>query len=526
MSESSPPAPAQAQEPRANAEGKPDLDALRDKRRERVASDAARAARMGRLSARERIRTLVDEGSFKETLEWIRPWPTDDRNISGEIDEGDGMITGHATSNGRRIVIIAHDPTCRRGSIGRAGAEKAIAALGAAVARGCPVVVLSDSDGARVHEGADGVLGNASLLGHFASASGRVPLLWATLGLAGGAAGYAAALCDVVIAIERRSFTFITGPQVIAAVTREETNLEEIGGTAVHATKTGMLASVFPEEPEAIGWLKKLLGYLPDAAWELPPEAPAAAPKVTGSIASILPESARRPYDVRKIMDHVVDGDSFLELGGAHAKNIVTGFGRIGGRSVGIVASQPMHLGGVLDIAASVKSARFIRFCAAFNLPIVTFVDCPGFLPGVKQEQGGLLLHGAKLISAYEEASRFVPRIAFILRRSCGAASVLNHGSDVVLALPTAQVQAMGVDGLMAVAWGSHLGDMDAEARERERQLLASMHDEPLAAARVGMVHRLVEPDRLREELLAEVLAARAPVLAPRGGRKLSNIPL
>ncbi|HVJ92209.1 MAG TPA: carboxyl transferase domain-containing protein [Labilithrix sp.] len=500
------------------------LEELRARRKEQAERDAARARRMGRLSLRERIETLVEPGSFFELFELAMQRSPKLGSVD-EFVEGDGLICGWGRVDGRDVMVLAHDSTVRRGSIGQVGADKGCSALERACARGAPVIVLSDSDGARVHEGVHGVASNAQLLGAFARLSGRVPVLWAGLGLVGGAAGYAAALGDLVVGVNRRSFFFITGPQVIHAVTREQATLEDIGGTQVHAATTGLLHAVADDEPAALAWIRRALSYLPNASWELP-TAVAAAPPAETSLEGIIPESPRKPYDVRALIARVFDETSFHELSPAYARNLVTGFARLEGAPVGIVASQPSFSGGVLDVRASIKGARFIRLCTAFNLPILTLVDSPGFLPGVAQETGGLLLHGAKLISAYEEASGAVPRINLILRKSCGAASVLSYGGDVVLSLPGAQVQAMGTDALLTVAWGAHLTDLDEEAKKAELAALAEAHDAPVVTAHSGYVQRVVELASVRAELARALSTAPPARPAPRGGRKLSNIPL
>lgn len=509
------------------------MSAARDTlRRLRIATPAALAARprprrLGRLSAEERIATLVDDGSFVHLLGQTRsraPWsgPAEDR------PEGDGLIAGVGQVLGRTRMIIAHDARFRRGELGERGAQTATFAIRRAIDLGVPLVILSDSDGARVQEGLAGVAANAELLGTIAHASGRIPLACATLGLSGGAAGYGAALCDLNVAVADRSFAFITGPQVIRAVTGEDTTLEAIGGTTMHSEKTGLLHATRSSDIEAIAWVRDALSYLPDNAWSTPPTTCANAPDDPHArgVEDVVPHEPRRGYDVRRAITRMVDEGSVLELGAAHARNIVTALVRFEGRSVGIVASQPMILGGVLDGAASVKLARFVRLCTAFNVPVVTLCDSPGFLPGVKQEQDGLLLHGAKVISAYTEARGSVPLVAVILRKSCGAASVLSYGADMVLALPTARVVAMGTQGILRVAFGTEYEGLAPALLEDQRRAAERLHEDPDAAFHAGYAHRRIEPEHVRREIVAALSLCKPATLAPVGGRKLANLPL
>lgn len=470
---------------------------------------------------------LVDPDSFFETLAKVKtraPWsgPEEDR------PDGDSLITGVGKVAGRKVSVLAHDSHFRRGAIGEQGAKKASLLIERAISAGMPVVMLADSDGARVQEASAGVIANAQLLDAFARASGRVPLLSATLGLAGGAAGYAVALCDLNVAVQDRSFAFITGPQVIEAVTREETTLEDIGGTSLHASKTGLLHALQESDELAIAWVKSALSYLPASAWMLPQAVAAeGAEDIEGTgLEGLIPEDPRKAYDIRRLVTRIVDRGSFFELSATFARNAVTGFARLEGSSIGIVASQPLYLGGAIDNLASVKIARFVRLCVAYGLPLFTRCDSPGFLPGIKQEQGGLLLHGAKVISAYSEARGVIPLVALMVRKSCGAASVLSCSSDVILALPSAQVVAMGVDALLRVTFGTALPDLDPSAREEARAELARVHEEPLGPVRSGYAHRLVEPHAARRELI-RAFSTCAPVRpAAYGTRKLTTLPL
>jgi len=487
----------------------------------------ARAKRLGRLSAPERVTLLVDEDSFFETFADARtraPW-------SGPEEErppGDSLITGVGRVCGRPVSVLAHDARFRRGAIGEQGAKKACLLIERAIAAGMPVIMLADSDGARVQEASSGVIANAQLLDAFARASGRIPLLSATLGLAGGAAGYAVALCDLNVAVADRSFAFITGPQVLEAVNGEETTLEDIGGTSLHAAKTGLLHALAETDEQATAWVKSALSYLPASAWSLPPTAAAlgADDEEGAGLLGLVPEDPRRAYDIRPIITRIVDKGSFFELSAAFARNAVTGFARLEGGALGIVASQPFHLGGAIDNLASVKIARFVRLCVAYGLPLLTLCDSPGFLPGVKQEQGGLLLHGAKVISAYSEARGVIPSVALIVRKSCGAASVLSCSSDVILALPSAQVVAMGVDALLRVTFGAALSDLDPAAREQARAELAKVNEAPLLPVRSGYAHRLVEPQAARREISRAFSTCAAVRPAAPGTRKLTTLPL
>lgn len=504
-----------------------DRDTTRRLRVAAVSAKQASARRLGRMNIDERVATLADDGTFVSLLARTRsraPWsgPPEER------PEGDGLLAGVAQVRGRQTMVIAHDPRFRRGALGERGAQTATFAIGRAVELGIPVVFLSDSDGARVQEGLSGIAANAELLGTIARASGRVPLVCATLGLSGGAAGYGAALCDLNVAVADRSFSFITGPQVIRSVTGEDTTLEEIGGTSMHAQKTGLLHATAAADADAIEWVKDALSYLPQNAWSLPPAAAsvdADDPHECGA-GDVVPVEQRRGYDVRKLVARLVDQRSFFELAAAYARNIVTGFARLDGGVVGVIASQPMQLGGVLDGPASIKLARFLRMCVAFNVPVVTLCDSPGFMPGVKLEREGLLLHGAKVISAYAEARGSIPLVALIVRKSIGAASVLSYGADIVLALPTAHVAAMGTQGVLRVAFGTEFDGLAPEVLEEQRLAAQRLHEDPEAALRIGYAHRLIQPEHARRELVSAISMCKGTTLAPIGGRKLTNIPL
>jgi len=445
------------------------------------AARQARQRRLGRGTARERVAALLDAESFVETGRYRRV---------GHGTPGDGVVTGFGRVDGVAIAVVAHDPTVERGALGRVGAEKVAEVLQQALERRLPVVTLADSDGARVREGIDGVLGNGLLLEWTARLSGEVPQITLVCGLCVGAAAYAAAIGDFVGMVRDQAFLFITGPAVTRAATGQDVAIEELGGPSLHFTRTGTCHAVLDDEAAGIAWVKALLGRTVDRA----PADPVR--RAVPELETLIPTDEQRPYDVRPVLRALFDADSFLVVGEGFAPNLVTGLARLGGRSVGVLASQPAVLAGCLDVASSQKGARFLAALRALALPVITFVDVPGFLPGLAQEAGGVLPFGAELIQAYARHRR--PRVAVVLRKAYGAGNVLSYPADLRLGLPTARVGAMGVQAALAVELGPE--PTGPEWASRRAAFLAE-HDSARPAAEAGFLTHIVAPTELRAAL-------------------------
>jgi propionyl-CoA carboxylase beta chain len=484
----------------------------------------------GKLTARERIELLLDEGSFTETdafaVHRARGFGIEDVEALG-----DGVVTGHGTIDGRRVCVFSQDFTVFGGSLGEVFAAKVTKVMDLAMHMGVPVIGLNDSGGARIQEGVVSLGGYGDIFLRNVRASGVVPQISAVLGPCAGGAVYSPAITDFVLMVKDTSHMFITGPNVIRAVTGEEVSMEELGGATSHATRSGVAHFAEDDEPACLARIAELLSYLPANNLERPPalDPEPDADRLVPELDTFLPDSANVAYDVRDLIAHVVDAGELLEVAELHAPNLVVGFARIDGRAVGIVANQPSHLAGVLDIASSEKGARFVRTCDAFNLPIVTFVDVPGFLPGVEQEYDGIIRHGAKLLYAYGEAS--VPLVTVIVRKAYGGAyDVMGSkhlGADVNLAWPSAEIAVMGAKGAVAILHRRELeaaddpAALEAEFEERYARELAN----PWRAAERGFVDAVIEPSETRRELiralrLTETKRAEVPA------RKHGNIPL
>ncbi|HEX9573796.1 MAG TPA: acyl-CoA carboxylase subunit beta, partial [Myxococcales bacterium] len=401
----------------------------------------------GKLTARERIELLLDPGSFIE-LDKFKVHRCDDFGMQNRKILGDGVVTGYGTVEGRQVFVFAQDFTVFGGSLSGAYAEKICKVMDLAVSTGCPVIGLNDSGGARIQEGVVSLAGYAEIFYRNVWASGVVPQLSAILGPCAGGAVYSPAMTDFIVMTKGASYMFITGPDVIKTVTHEEVTKDELGGAQAHNTKSGVAHFAAEDEAGAIRILRELLSYLPSNNLDAPPVVATQDPpdRRDDALKTIVPESPNKPYDIKEVVRAVVDDRHFLEVAEHYARNIVTGFARLGGQSIGIVANQPAVLAGVLDIDASRKAARFVRTCDAFNIPLVTFVDVPGFLPGTGQEWGGIITHGAKLLYAFAEAT--VPKLTVITRKAYGGAydvmSSKHIRADVNLAWPTAEIAVMG----------------------------------------------------------------------------------
>lgn len=464
----------------------------------------ARQRRLGRMTGRERLAALVDEGSFVELgAHVLHRHAHAHETLAAHRHPGDGVVCGIGAASGKRVVVIANEPTILRGAMGHAASMKVCRALDFARDQRLPVVWLADSDGVRVEEGIDGVTAYGDILLRVARLKGKVPQITVVFGLSVGAAAYGAALGDFVAMVEDQSYLFITGPKVTKVVTGEEVTLDDLGGAAMHAKTTGQCHAVVPDEAAGVAWARRLLDALEPRASTDDPIA-----RRTDELARIVPTSERRAYDVRKVLTALFDRGSVLELGAVFAKNLVTAFARLGGRRVAVVASQPMVLAGALDVDASRKGAAFVRFASDHGIPVITLVDVPGYLPGSKQEQGGILPHGATLIDAYANARS--PLLCLVLRKSYGGGSVLSFGAQVRLALPTARVGAVGVDAQMEIELGPEPPDAPPEARAaraERREAFLREHGHGWAAAEGGYVDRVIDPGRAREALARALFA-------------------
>jgi acetyl-CoA carboxylase carboxyltransferase component len=508
-----------------------ELQKLREQAK--LGGGAARIAKQheaGKLTARERIELLLDPGTFEETDAFVTHNVTR-FGLDKNKPLGDGVVTGFGRIDGRLVYVFAQDFTVFGGSLGLAYASKICKIMDLALKNGAPVVGLNDSGGARIQEGVDSLGGYAEIFWRNTISSGVIPQISAILGPCAGGAVYSPAITDFIVMAEGTSHMFITGPDVIKTVTGEEVDFETLGGATTHNEKSGVAHFQAPDEEAALFTIRKLLAYLPSSNLQRPPrvaarDAPAGA---ADELARIVPDSPDRPYDIKDVVTRVVDEDSFLEVQEGYAKNIVVGFARLGGHSVGVVANQPKHLAGVLDIAASVKAGRFVRFCDAFNVPLVTFVDVPGFLPGTDQEFRGIIRQGAKLLYAYAEAT--VPKLTIITRKAYGGAydvmSSKHIRADYNAAWPGAEIAVMGPDGAVNILYRKELADAkDAAAKRKE--LVDAYRAEfanPYVAASKGYLDDVIEPRETRAKLL-KALEACLDKDEPRPARKHGNIPL
>jgi propionyl-CoA carboxylase beta chain len=484
----------------------------------------------GKLTARERVEALLDEGSFVETdafaVHRATGFGLEDRKVMG-----DGVVTGHGTIDGRRVVVFSQDFTAFGGSLGEVFAEKVCKVMDLAARMGVPVVGLNDSGGARIQEGVVSLGGYGDIFLRNVKTSGVIPQISAIMGPCAGGAVYSPAITDFVFMVKDTSHMFITGPNVIKTVTGEDVTMEQLGGAMTHAAKSGVAHFAAEDELACLEDIKYLLSFLPSNNLELPPTVACEddPERDVAELDTFIPDNSNVPYDMRDVVRHVVDDGEFFEVHEHFAENIVCGFARLDGHPVGVVGNQPQFLAGVLDIASSEKAARFVRTCDAFNVPIVTFVDVPGFLPGTDQEYGGIIRHGAKLLYAYAEAS--VPKLTVITRKAYGGAyDVMGSkhlGADVNLAWPTAEIAVMGAKGAVNILYRDELAAaedadaMHAEFEERYSEDLAN----PWRAAERGYVDAVIEPRRTRRELV-RALRFTLTKREQRPARKHGNIPL
>ena len=458
-----------------------------------------RHRRLGRLTARERIAALLDADTFVELGKHVLHRQAGrSEALDANQHPGDGLVCGLGAVQGRTIAIYAHDPTVLRGALGHAAAQKLCRLLDLAGERGHPVVALADCDGVRVEEGTDAIDAYGEVIRRTIALKGRVPQLTLVCGLCVGAAAYTAALTDLTAMVAGQSYLFITGPRVTKVVTGEEVTLEELGGAEMHMRRTGAVQAVLGSEQEGIAWVQRVLALLSG------PRTEGAEQRDTPELDGLIPAEPRRAYDMRKVLAAVFDRGSLLELTPKFGPNLLTALARLGGRSVAVVASQPLHLAGCLDVDASRKGADFVTWAGQMKLPLVTLVDVPGYLPGRKQEEAGILPHGAALLTAYGNAR--VPRLCLVVRKSFGGASVLSFAADIRLALPTARIAPMGAEATAEVVLGpENPGASPEEQRLRQEKKAGwlARHDHAWAAAESGYLDRVVAPAKVRSELCA-----------------------
>jgi propionyl-CoA carboxylase beta chain len=483
----------------------------------------------GKLTARERIHFLVDEGSFEE-IGMMVTHRSKDFGLENEQYLGDGVVTGYGTINGRTTYIFSQDFTVFGGSLSETHAEKICRIMDLALQNGAPLIGLNDSGGARIQEGVVSLGGYADIFYRNTMASGVIPQLSGIMGPCAGGAVYSPAITDFILMVENTSYMFVTGPNVVKTVTHEEVSAEELGGASTHSTKSGVTQFACANEIECIEHIKKLLSFMPQNCDEAAPSIPYEATNETRTkLNNIIPENANQPYDIREVIEEVIDADSFLEVHKNYAENIVVGFGRLAGKSIGIVANQPMFLAGVLDNNASIKAARFVRFCDCFNIPLLVFEDVPGFLPGTDQEWNAIITNGAKLLYAFCEAT--VPRITVITRKAYGGAyDVMNSkhiGADMNYAWPSAEIAVMGAKGAAEIIFKkeiSEASDSQAKWLEKEKQY-SDLFANPYRAAERGFVDEVIEPSETRNKLIkAFKMLENKAVKNPR--KKHGNIPL
>ena len=503
------------------------IEKLRELRDEALHSGSQRAVarqhEQGKLTARERIEVLLDKESFQEIDQFVRH-RSSGFGIEDKRPLGDAVVTGHGTVDGRPVFVFAEDFTVFGGSLSSVVADKICKILDMAMSSGVPVVGLKDSGGARIQEGIASLDGYGRIFERNVRASGVIPQISVVMGPSAGGAVYSPALTDFVFQIDKTSHMFITGPEVIKAVTGEEVTMEELGGASTHASKSGVTHFVFPTGGDALEAVRYLLSYLPQNNMEMPPHFSPTdrADRIDDRLDAVIPDESNQPYDMVDVIETVLDGEEFFQVHEHWAPNIVVGFGRLDGHSVGIVANQPAVLAGTLDIASSEKAARFVRFCDAFNIPLITFVDVPGFLPGVDQEHGGIIRHGAKLLYAYCEAT--VPRITVITRKAYGGAYLVMNArgirADLVFAWPSAEIAVMGAQGAVNII---HRRDIaQAEDEESKRSELIADYEEkfnnPYVAAELGLVDEVIEPRETRVKLIRalQILRTKRETLPPK----------
>ncbi|MCU0428873.1 MAG: acyl-CoA carboxylase subunit beta [Cytophagaceae bacterium] len=480
----------------------------------------------GKLSARERLQLLLDSNTFQEIGKFVT-------SHHSEMEDflGDGVVTGYGAVHGRLVYVYSQDFTVYGGSLSAAHAEKICRLLDLAMKNGAPVIGLNDSGGARIQEGVVSLGGYADIFYRNTRASGVIPQLSLIMGPCAGGAVYSPALTDFIIMVENTSYMFVTGPQVVKTVTHEEVSAEALGGATAHASKSGIAHFTRANDAEAIALMRRLLTYLPQNCEDETPAVPynAGSDEIRPALNQIIPDLATQPYDMKEVIHELLDRESFLEVHADFASNMVVGFGRLAGKSIGIVANQPSVLAGVLDIQASTKAARFVRFCDCFRIPLVVLVDVPGFLPGTQQEWGGIISHGAKLLYAFSEAT--VPRVTVITRKAYGGAyDVMNSkhiGADLNFAWPTAEIAVMGAKGAAEIIYRreiQHASNPEAKLQEKIEEYNEKFAN-PYDAASHGYIDEVIQPSLTRMKLIQslEMLQNKNDHLPK---KKHGNIPL
>ncbi|MES2565323.1 MAG: acyl-CoA carboxylase subunit beta [Bacteroidota bacterium] len=461
----------------------------------------------GKLTARERLHFLLDEGSFEE-IGMLVTHRSKDFGLENELYLGDGVVTGYGTIHGRLVYVFSQDFTVFGGSLSETHAEKICKVMDLAMKNGAPFIGLNDSGGARIQEGVVSLGGYADIFYRNVRASGVIPQLSGIMGPCAGGAVYSPAMTDFILMVENTSYMFVTGPNVVKTVTHEEVTSEELGGAMTHATKSGVTHFACANEIEAITNIKQILSYVPQNCEEDAPSVPYenSGSELRPELNNIIPENANQPYDIHEVIEKVIDDNSFLEIHKHFAENIVVGFARLAGRSIGIVANQPAVLAGVLDIHSSTKAARFVRFCDCFNIPLLVFEDVPGFLPGTDQEWNAIITNGAKLLYAFSEAT--VPRITVITRKAYGGAyDVMNSkhiGADMNYAWPSAEVAVMGAKGAAEIIFKGEISaaaNKDEKWKEKETEY-QTMFANPYRAAERGFIDEVIKPEQTREKLI------------------------
>ncbi len=480
----------------------------------------------GKLSARERIELLLDEDSFEEWDMFVEH-RCHDFGMDALQTPGDGVVTGYGTVNGRLVFVFSQDFTVFGGSLSEAHAEKICKIMDHALKVGAPVIGLNDSGGARIQEGVASLAGYAEVFQRNVDASGVVPQISLIMGPCAGGAVYSPAMTDFIFMVKDSSYMFVTGPEVVKTVTHETVTSEELGGAVTHTTRSGVADLAFENDVEALLQLRRFIDFLPANNREKPPFRPTNDPadRIEASLDSLVPENANKPYDMKELILKIVDDGDFFEVAPTFAGNILTGFARMEGRTVGIVANQPLVLAGCLDIDSSRKAARFVRFCDCFNIPLITFVDVPGFLPGTAQEYGGIIKHGAKLLYAYAECT--VPKVTVITRKAYGGAydvmSSKHLRGDVNFAWPSAEIAVMGPKGAVEIIFRTDIGDPQkiAERTEEYRQKFAN----PFVAGHRGFIDDVIRPHATRPRICRSLAMLRDKKLENQW-RKHGNIPL
>jgi len=485
----------------------------------------AKIHKSGRQTARERILILMDPNSFVETDKLVTHRCHDFGMDKNKI-LGDGMVTGYGKIDGRLVFVFAQDFTVFGGTMSRANADKVVKIMDMAMQMGAPLIGLNDSGGARIQEGVESLAGYADIFYRNVMASGVIPQISAILGPCAGGAVYSPAMTDFIFMVKESSYMFVTGPEVIKTVTHEEVTMDELGGAMTHNTRSGVAHFASENDEQALMMIRELISFLPANNMEDPPTKPYTDDimRQDESLQTLVPVDPNKPYDMKELITTVVDNHNFFEVMPHYAQNIITGFARLGGKTVGIVANQPAYLAGVLDINSSLKGARFVRFCDCFNIPLITFEDVPGFLPGTNQEFGGIIKHGAKLLYAFCEAS--VPKITVITRKAYGGAycvmSSKHIGGDVNYAYPSAEIAVMGPEGAVNIIHKGKLNeDQRAEAVDHYRKTFAS----PYKAAELGYVDEIIYPKQTRQKLIQalELTQNKSKTNPP---KKHGNIPL